>query len=103
MNTLNDELVQSPLHLVHSFFSILAVTNQLCNHTVVIRRNHALSVLRCVNSNTIAARRIKRRDFTRTWCEFFWMLCIDATFNGVTAYWRGGGHNVLQSFPRGDS
>src|SRR5579864_4340916 len=46
MNSLHHELRQSALHLVHGLFAVFAMTNQLRNHAVVVRRDDSLRVLR---------------------------------------------------------
>ena len=58
-NTLNDKLVQCPIHSHHTFFTRLCCDDQFGNHAVVIRRDRISGIHMAIYSNTLTSRKIE--------------------------------------------
>src|SRR3990172_7211090 len=83
LHSLDDELIERPLHSPDGVIPRVRVDDQFGDHGIIIGRDDVLGVRGRVNAHAGPTRRIKRRDRARRRRELFWTLRIDPAFNAV--------------------
>src|SRR5215469_11408413 len=91
IDSLHDELPQRAFHLRNGLGAVASVHYELRDQRVVVRRHHALGILRRVHAYSVAAGYVERRDFPSRGSKLLRMLSVDAALDGVAAdldLWR---------------